>query len=177
MKNNELMALVLIVLIVTVGTYFIVDNIFQPKQIGVISPLVTTVPVPTVITSSPINTPTPTLTVVPTVTRTQTITPKVTKSQDPIIGQWSIEFANGGSAQMVVSADGSIKHYIEHNSGQIMATGTWQSIGDGKYTGTTVPVIVSGGTVSSDNWILSADSNKIYDPAYPALVYSRVGGG
>ena len=88
--------------------------------------------------------------------------------------KWSITFARGGSAQMVVSADGSIKHYIEENSGQIMATGTWQSIGGGHYTGTTT--WVGGGKASSDNWILDAESNTIYDPAYPDLVYSRVVG-
>jgi len=48
MKNNELFAIVLIVLIVTVGAYFIVSMMYQPKQFSNIS---TQVPQPTIMPS------------------------------------------------------------------------------------------------------------------------------
>lgn len=47
MRTNELVALVIIVLIVTVGAYFIIDKIFQPKQFAVNSSQTRSTPLPT----------------------------------------------------------------------------------------------------------------------------------
>ena len=73
MKNNELVTLVIIVFIVTVGAYFIADKIFQPKQSGVNSTPMTSNPILTVITTSQVDSPSPAIT-----TPTPTLLPPIT---------------------------------------------------------------------------------------------------
>jgi hypothetical protein len=79
MKNNELVAIVLIVLIVTVGAYFIVNAIYQPKQsTNIPSSLVT---VASLVTSTEI---------IPSATQTSIVvatqTPIITATKSPSVG-------------------------------------------------------------------------------------------
>jgi len=108
----------------------------------------------------------------PVVTTTQVSTPAASSgmtaaSQDPIVGTWSTPTVQGNSAQVVFGADGSFTGYLNGGS-QVMKSGTWQSVGSGKYT------VTITGQAAPANWVLDATTNTAYNAAYPALVYSRV---